>query len=102
MGHPSACWVFATGAGISPQLARRKQDAARFRVPHPLLGHDRRDACVRQLLRWFAVGGAVGGTAPEEALATGRGGGSPAATGPAARPPSVRREKGLFQRVQLL
>jgi hypothetical protein len=28
-------------------------------------------------------GGAVGGTAPEEALATGRGGGSPAATGPA-------------------
>jgi hypothetical protein len=29
------------------------------------------------------AGGAVGGTAPEEALATGRGGGSPAATGPA-------------------
>jgi hypothetical protein len=32
-----------------------------------------------------AAGGAVGGTAPEEALATGRGGGSLAATGPAAR-----------------
>jgi hypothetical protein len=31
-----------------------------------------------------AAGGAAGGTAPEEALATGRGGGSPAATGPAA------------------
>ncbi|HEU5142965.1 MAG TPA: hypothetical protein VFU04_07405, partial [Solirubrobacterales bacterium] len=31
------------------------------------------------------AGGAVGGTAPEEALATGRGGGSPAATGPAAK-----------------
>ncbi len=31
-----------------------------------------------------SAGGAVGGTAPEEALATGRGGGSPAATGPAA------------------
>ena len=31
------------------------------------------------------AGGAVGGTPPEEALATGRGGGSPAATGPAAR-----------------
>jgi serine-type D-Ala-D-Ala carboxypeptidase (penicillin-binding protein 5/6) len=30
-----------------------------------------------------AVGGAVGGTAPEEALATAGGGGSPAATGPA-------------------
>jgi O-antigen ligase len=29
------------------------------------------------------AGGAVGGTAPEDALATGRGGGSPAATGPA-------------------
>jgi DNA repair photolyase len=29
------------------------------------------------------AGGAVGGTAPEEALATGRGGGSPAVTGPA-------------------
>jgi serine-type D-Ala-D-Ala carboxypeptidase (penicillin-binding protein 5/6) len=31
-----------------------------------------------------AAGGAVGGPTPEEALATGRGGGSPAATGPAA------------------
>jgi pyruvate dehydrogenase E2 component (dihydrolipoamide acetyltransferase) len=30
-----------------------------------------------------SAGGAVGGTAPEEASATGRGGGSPAATGPA-------------------
>ncbi|HWB70079.1 MAG TPA: hypothetical protein VG518_08890, partial [Solirubrobacterales bacterium] len=35
------------------------------------------------------AGGAVEGTAPEEALATGRGGGSPAATGPA-------RQKRLF------
>jgi hypothetical protein len=33
-----------------------------------------------------AAGGTVGGTPPEEALATGRGGGSPAVTGPAARP----------------
>jgi hypothetical protein len=32
-----------------------------------------------------AAGGAIGGTPPEEALATGRGGGSPMATGPAAR-----------------
>jgi hypothetical protein len=31
------------------------------------------------------AGGAVGGPAPEDALATGRGGGSPAATGPAGR-----------------
>jgi hypothetical protein len=34
-------------------------------------------------VRFLPGGGAVGGTAPEEALATGRGGGSPAATGPA-------------------
>jgi len=32
-----------------------------------------------------AVGGTVGGTPPEDASATGRGGGSPAVTGPAAR-----------------
>ena len=32
----------------------------------------------------LSAGGAVGGTAPEDALATGGGGGSPAATGPAA------------------
>ena len=32
------------------------------------------------------AGGAVGGPTPEDALATGRGGGSPAATGPAGRP----------------
>jgi hypothetical protein len=35
------------------------------------------------LATYRPAGGAVGGTAPEEALATGRGGGSPAATGPA-------------------
>jgi len=37
------------------------------------------------LLNASPVGGAVGGTAPEDASATGRGGGSPAATGPAGR-----------------
>ncbi len=45
------------------------------------------------------AGGAVGGTAPEEASATGRGGGSPAATGPAGPPhgpgtPSPETAKG--------
>jgi ATP-dependent helicase Lhr and Lhr-like helicase len=35
------------------------------------------------------AGGAVGGTPPEDALATGRGGGSPAATGPAGQDGSV-------------
>jgi len=40
------------------------------------------------LLTWLLPGGgAVGGTTPEEALATGRGGGSPAATGPAGQTP---------------
>jgi hypothetical protein len=40
------------------------------------------------LLTWFLPGGgAVGGTTPEEALATGRGGGSPAVTGPAGQTP---------------
>jgi cellulose synthase/poly-beta-1,6-N-acetylglucosamine synthase-like glycosyltransferase len=37
-------------------------------------------------LRGSTAGGTVGGTPPEEALATGRGGGSPAVTGPAAAP----------------
>jgi hypothetical protein len=36
------------------------------------------------------AGGAVGGTTPEEALATGRGGGSPAVTGPAGHQPIAR------------
>jgi len=36
------------------------------------------------------AGGAVGGTTPEDALATGRGGGSPAATGPARLEPLSR------------
>jgi hypothetical protein len=39
------------------------------------------------------AGGVVGGPTPEEALATGRGGGSPTATGPAAgAPPSLALE----------
>ncbi len=38
------------------------------------------------VVRPLPGGGAAGGTTPEDALATGRGGGSPAATGPAGRP----------------
>jgi dihydroorotate dehydrogenase (NAD+) catalytic subunit len=38
------------------------------------------------VVRPLPGGGAVGGTTPEDALATGRGGGSPAATGPAGQP----------------
>jgi small subunit ribosomal protein S2 len=40
-----------------------------------------------------AAGDSVGGTAPEEALATGRGGGSPAEAGPAAEAPSSDEEE---------
>ncbi|HVD39976.1 MAG TPA: dihydrolipoamide acetyltransferase family protein [Solirubrobacterales bacterium] len=40
------------------------------------------------------TGVAVGGTAPEEALATGRGGGSPAAAGPVGQQPSSGTAKG--------
>jgi pyruvate dehydrogenase E2 component (dihydrolipoamide acetyltransferase) len=45
------------------------------------------------------AGDAVGGTTPEEALATGRGGGSPAAAGPAGRAPGPSSEtaKGAVQ-----
>jgi pyruvate dehydrogenase E2 component (dihydrolipoyllysine-residue acetyltransferase) len=43
------------------------------------------------------AGDAVGGTAPEEALATGRGGGSPAAAGPAGQQPSSGTAKGDLQ-----
>jgi DNA repair photolyase len=42
------------------------------------------------------AGGAVGGTAPEEALATGRAGGSPAATGPAGRSRLPAGQQPLF------
>ncbi|HWM54730.1 MAG TPA: dihydrolipoamide acetyltransferase family protein [Solirubrobacterales bacterium] len=41
-----------------------------------------------------SAGGGVGGTAPEEASATGRGGGSPAATGPAAGAAGPETAKG--------
>ncbi|HEX7245461.1 MAG TPA: bifunctional diaminohydroxyphosphoribosylaminopyrimidine deaminase/5-amino-6-(5-phosphoribosylamino)uracil reductase RibD [Solirubrobacterales bacterium] len=50
-------------------------DEARIFIAPVLLGSVKQDAS--------RAGGAVGGTAPEDALATGRGGGSPAATGPA-------------------
>jgi pyruvate dehydrogenase E2 component (dihydrolipoamide acetyltransferase) len=43
------------------------------------------------------AGDAVGGTPPEEALATGRGGGSPAAAGPAGQQPSSQTAKGEVQ-----
>ena len=60
----------------------------RFGVHYELLNRDRVERIrVKALLEDVSpAGGAVGGTAPEDALATGRGGGSPAATGPAGDP----------------
>jgi len=57
----------------------------RFAVHYELLNRDRVERIrVKALLEDASpAGGAVGGPAPEDALATGRGGGSPAATGPA-------------------
>jgi NADH-quinone oxidoreductase subunit C len=57
----------------------------RFAVHYELLNRDRVERIrVKALLEDVSpAGGAVGGIAPEDALATGRGGGSPAATGPA-------------------
>jgi diaminohydroxyphosphoribosylaminopyrimidine deaminase/5-amino-6-(5-phosphoribosylamino)uracil reductase len=56
-------------------LAADLIDESRTFIAPMLLGRQPETSC--------RAGGAVGGTAPEEALATGRGGGSPAATGPA-------------------
>ena len=57
----------------------------RFAVHYELLNRDRVERIrVKALLEDVPpAGGVAGGTAPEDALATGRGGGSPAATGPA-------------------
>jgi NADH-quinone oxidoreductase subunit C len=57
----------------------------RFAVHYELLNRDRVERIrVKALLEDASpAGGVVGGPAPEDALATGRGGGSPAATGPA-------------------
>ena len=57
----------------------------RFAVHYELLNRDRVERLrVKALMEDASpAGGGAGGTAPEEALATGRGGGSPAPTGPA-------------------
>jgi NADH-quinone oxidoreductase subunit C len=57
----------------------------RFGIHYELLNRDRVERIrVKAMLSDPAAGGTVGGPTPEEALATGRGGGSPAVTGPAA------------------
>jgi NADH-quinone oxidoreductase subunit C len=59
----------------------------RFGVHYELLNRNRVERlCVKALLEDVPpAGGGVGGTTPEDALATGRGGGSPTPTGPAGR-----------------
>ena len=57
----------------------------RFAVHYELINRDRVERVrVKAMLSDPAAGGAAGGTAPEEALATAGGGGSPDVTGPAA------------------
>ncbi|HYP55212.1 MAG TPA: dihydroorotate dehydrogenase, partial [Solirubrobacterales bacterium] len=75
--------------GVACELAHEAPMACGFgacygcAVPKPN-GNGYLRLCVDgPVIRHLPVGGAVGGTPPEEALATGRGGGSPAATGPA-------------------
>jgi NADH-quinone oxidoreductase subunit C len=58
--------------------------APRFGVHYELLNRDRVERVrVKAMLSDPSVGGTVGGTTPEEALASAGGGGSPAVTGPA-------------------
>jgi len=76
--------------GVSCQLAEESPMACGFgacygcAVPNPD-GNGYIRLCVDGPVT--SAGGTVGGTLPEEALATGREGGSPAVTGPADRPP---------------
>jgi dihydroorotate dehydrogenase (NAD+) catalytic subunit len=83
--------ALCTEAGVPSELAMESPMACGYgacfgcAVPRPGGGYLR--LCVDgPVVRPLPGGGAVGGTAPEDALATGRGGGSPAATGPAGRP----------------
>ena len=83
--------ALCTRAGVRSELAMESPMACGYgacfgcAVPRPGGGYLR--LCVDgPVVRPLPGGGVVGGTAPEDALATGRGGGSPAATGPAGRP----------------
>jgi dihydroorotate dehydrogenase subfamily 1 len=84
--------TLCSNRGVSSQLAEESPMACGFgacfgcAVPNPNgTGYIR--LCVDGPVT--SAGGTVGGTPPEEALATGRGGGSPAVTGPADRDASV-------------
>ncbi|MET0306108.1 MAG: radical SAM protein [Solirubrobacterales bacterium] len=71
-------------------LPRYEQLYARGRANMPPEQRKRATRAVRgwgKSSRRRPAGGGVGGTSPEEALATGRGGGSPAPTGPAGQVP---------------
>ena len=92
--------------GVSYQLAEESPMACGFgacfgcAVPKPGGGYLR--LCVDgPVTGSLPVGGAVGGTPPEEALATGRGGGSPVAAGPAGQDAPVPADLSLeeIQRV---
>jgi ATP-dependent helicase Lhr and Lhr-like helicase len=80
--------VFVNNRRAAERIAKRLNELAWDELPTTeQLGND--GARDRSSGDDVPAGGAVGGTAPEEALATGRGGGSPAATGPAGPEASV-------------
>ena len=83
-------WLEAKRPDLLPRYEKLYSDRAYLRPEH-------RKRATRAVRGWgnssrkkrapLPGGGGVGGTSPEEALATGRGGGSPAPTGPAGQQP---------------
>jgi NADH-quinone oxidoreductase subunit C len=78
---PGQSYTFLSSLHVADYLPA----SPRFGVHYELLNRDRVERLrVKAMLDDASpAGGTVGGTSPEEALATGRGGGSPAVTGPA-------------------
>jgi ATP-dependent helicase Lhr and Lhr-like helicase len=68
--------IFVNARRAAERLAKRLNELASEQAPQELPATEHAGNA-------SPAGGAEGGTSPEEALATGRGGGSPAATGPA-------------------
>ncbi|HXS47881.1 MAG TPA: radical SAM protein [Solirubrobacterales bacterium] len=80
-------WLEAKRPDLLPRYENLYPDGRAYMRP------EHRKLATRAVRGWgrssrrSPAGGGAGGTAPEEALATGRGGGSPAATGPAGQQP---------------
>jgi NADH-quinone oxidoreductase subunit C len=92
--EPGQRYTFLSSLHVADYLPA----APRFGVHYELLNRDRCERIrVKAMLSDPSAGGAVGGPIPEEALATGGDGGSPAATGPAEGSlPAIDSCVGLF------